>query len=218
MLRRRFVAPLALLAMAFTANPYAPGASSPLANWLPRIGTGFEPSNRKQAAWSRKYDYFRCGSAPVATATPFSNFAYAIIGCGALAQGSSLVYGDTEPIKGRVLYDSAHRIVLYQEGCCAWRNTVLAWGIGMPPNPVKSADLSKVRTQRGITLGMTASQLTSIYGDAKPHPVAGVAGVTMLSYTTMHGNPSAAENACGQFQNFAFRDGRLYYIELLAGC
>jgi len=24
--------------------------------------------------------------------------------------------------------------------------------------------------------------------------------------------------ACGQFQNFAFRGGKLFYIELLAGC
>jgi hypothetical protein len=40
----------------------------------------------------------------------------------------------------------------------------------------------------------------------------------MLSYTTIHGNPSDAKNACGQYQNFAFKDGRLVYIELLAGC
>jgi hypothetical protein len=216
--RRRFVAPLALLAIACTTNPYAPGASSPLANWLPRVGNGFEPSNRSEAAWSPKYDYFLCGSAPLATATPFGNFAYAAIGCAALERGTYLVYGDTEPVKGHILYDSAHRIVLYQEGCCAWRNTALASGIGAPPSPVKSTDLSEVRTQRGVTLGMTESQVTNIYGEAAPHAVSGADGVKMLSYTTMHGNPSAAQNACGQFQNFAFRDGRLYYIELLAGC
>jgi hypothetical protein len=194
------------------------GTNATLAAWLPRIGHGFEPSNRGEAAWSRKYDFFLCGKTPVAQETPFANFAYAGRGCPLLENGTSFVYGATEPTKGRVVYDSAHRIALYQEGCCAWRNTVLAAGVGAPPTPVQNADLGSVRTDRGVTLGMGEEQVIAIYGRAAAHAVKGAASVAMLSYTTMHGNPSSAANACGQFQNFAFRNKKLFYIELLAGC
>lgn len=189
-----------------------------VSNWLPRIGRGFDPSSHSQAAWSREYDYFICGKAPIPSATPFANFDYAVRGCPLLKNGTYLVYGNTEPIKGHVLYDSAHKLVLYQEGCCAWRNTVLTSGVDSPPTSVHAADLSGVRTARGVALGMTQEQVLALYGHATRHPVPGASGVAMLSYTTMHGNPSSNENACGQFQNFAFRDGKLFYIELLAGC
>ncbi len=153
-------------------------ASMPaLAAWLPRIGHGFDPQSHGQAAWTPRYDYLICTSAPLPAATPFANFDYAIRGCPSLLEATALVYGDTEPIKGHVLYDSAHKIVLYQEGCCAWSNAVLAAGVGAPPSSVHGGDLGSVRTQRG-----------------------------------------GAANACGQFQNFAFRGGKLVYIELLAGC
>jgi hypothetical protein len=189
-----------------------------LAAWLPRVGQGFDPQSHGQAAWTPKYDYFVCASAPIPSATPFANFDYAVRGCPNLRTSTAFAHGDTEPIKGRVLYDPSHKIVLYQEGCCAWRSAVLASGIAPPPRGVQSADLSTVRTQRGLTLGMTQAQIAGVYGKTAPHSVRGVAGVTMLSYTTMHGNPSSAANACGQFQNFAFRGGKLFYIELLAGC
>lgn len=194
------------------------GQDGGLSTWLPRIGQGFDPSNRHQAAWSREYDYFVCSTAPVPSATPFANFDYAVRGCAILENGTSLVYGSTEPIKGHIIYDASHKIVLYQEGCCAWRNAVLTSGSGSPPKPVQSANLSGVRTVRGVALGMAPAQIIAIYGHASAHSVPKAPGVSMLSYTTMHGNPSSAENACGQFQNFAFRNGKLFYIELLAGC
>jgi hypothetical protein len=193
-------------------------ASMPaLAAWLPRVGQGFDPQSHGQASWTPKYDYFVCTSAPIATPTPFANFDYAIRGCPNLRTGTTFVYGPAGT-KGHVLYDAVHKTVMYQEGCCAWRNAVLASGIAPPPSSVRSGNLSAVRTQRGLTLGMTQAQVARVYGKTAPHSVRGVAGVTMLSYTTMHGNPSSPANACGQFQNFAFRDGKLFYIELLAGC
>lgn len=194
-------------------------ASMPaLAAWLPRVGHGFDPQSHGQAAWTRQYDYFICVHAPMPAATPFANFDWAVRGCPSLLKATSFVYGSTEPIKGHALYDAAHKIVLYQEGCCAWRNAVLVSGVATPPSSVQSGDLGAVRTLRGIKLGMTPRDVTSVYGKTAPHAVPGASGVTMLSYTTMHGDPSSAANACGQFQNFAFRNGRLYYIELLAGC
>ena len=65
---------------------------------------------------------------------------------------------------------------------------------------------------------MTRDAVLGLYGRTPPHSVPANAGVQMLSYTTIHGNPSDAENACGQYQNFAFKDGRLVSIERLAGC
>lgn len=188
-----------------------------LAAWLPRVGQGFDPQNHGQASWTPKYDYFVCGSAPIPSPTPFANFDYAVRGCPNLLKATSFVYGSTE-VKGHVLYDATQKIVLYQEGCCAMRNAVLASEVASPPIRVESAALSGARTQRGIKLGMSQKDVTSIYGKATPHAVPGKPGVTMLSYTTMHGNPSSPANACGQFQNFAFRNNELYYIELLAGC
>jgi hypothetical protein len=213
----RYAAWLMALTIASIAGAYA-AQSNGVATWLPRVGNGFDPSSHGQAAWSREYDYFLCSGSPVASATPFANFDYALRGCGALKSGTYFTHGSTEPIKAHVLYDAAHKLVLYQEGCCAWRTTVLASGIGSPPASVHGADLSDVRTARRVSLGMTQRQVIEIYGASKPHAVGGDAGVTMLSYTTMHGNPSSTENACGQFQNFAFRNGKLFYIELLAGC
>ncbi|HLX26076.1 MAG TPA: hypothetical protein VKR05_03725 [Candidatus Cybelea sp.] len=193
-------------------------AISALGGWLPRVGQGFDPQSHGQASWAPKYDYFICSRTPIPSTTPFANFDYAVRGCPNLLEANSFAYGSTEPIRGRVLYDPTHKLVLYQEGCCAWRSAVLASGIAPPPKKVGSADLSAVRTQRGVSLGMTPAQIVAIYGKAKPHGVPGTSGITMLSYTTMHGSPSSVTNACGQFQNFAFRNNKLYYIELLAGC
>src|SRR5581483_2773576 len=199
-----------LVAVAVAAMPA-------LAAWLPRVGRGFDPQNHGQASWTSKYDYFVCTNAPSPAPTRFANFDYAVRGCPNLRTGTAFVYGPAGT-KGHVLYDSAHKVVLYQEGCCAWGNAVLASGIAPPPASVQSGDLSAVRTQRGLKLGMTQAQVAAAYGKTAPHAVPGAAGVTMLSYTTMRGNPSSAANACGQFQNFAFRGGKLFYIELLAGC
>jgi hypothetical protein len=210
---------LVLLMALALASGLANGASlPPLPQWLPRVGQGFDPQNHGQAAWSAQYDYFRCDKMPAPAATPFANFDYAVRGCRVFTSATAFVYGQPEPVKGRVVYDASHRIILYQEGCCAWRNAVLASGIGPPPSKVHGVDLSGARTNRGIALGMTQQQVTSIYGRTTPHSVPGAKGVTMLSYTTMHGESAAPANACGQFENFAFRNGKLFYIELLAGC
>jgi hypothetical protein len=186
--------------------------------WLPRIGQGFEPPNKGQASWSHGYDYFICGTTPVSSPTPYHDFSFAARGCPALASGTAFEYGPAGPTKGHVVYDAAGKLALYQEGCCAERTTVLASGVGAPPIGVRAAALGVARTARGVALGMTQSAVLGVYGRTPPHSVPGTPGVQMLSYTTIHGNPSDAKNACGQYQNFAFKGGRLVYIELLAGC
>ncbi len=186
--------------------------------WLPRIGQGFEPSSKGQASWSHAYDYFICGATPVSSPTPYHDFSFAARGCPELANGTAFEYGPAGPTKGHVVFDAGRKVVLYQEGCCAERTTILASGVGAPPMSVRSASLGLARTARGVALGMTRAAVLGLYGRTSPHSVPGSAGVEMLSYTTIHGNPSDAKNACGQYQNFAFKGGRLVYIELLAGC
>ncbi|HTA38765.1 MAG TPA: hypothetical protein VK760_06805, partial [Candidatus Acidoferrales bacterium] len=99
---------------------------------------------------------------------------------------------------------------------CAWRGFALAGNVATPPTAIAGADLSAVRTQAGISLGMSPAQVEAIYGHAKLHATKDMPGVITLSYTTMKSKESA--EPCGQWQSFSFRKGALTSIELLAGC
>lgn len=199
------------------AHEFGSAWNPALGAWLPKVGLGFDYSRRGLAALSSGHDYFVCTTGALPAINP-QDFRYASRGCPALSKGTSVIYGSAGPSKGHILYDAAHGIALYEAGCCAERNTVLVAGVAKPPKPVAGATLSNVHTARGVRLGMTSEQVTKLYGPAKLHTVAGTPGVMMLSYTMLRGGFSNPNNTCGQFQNFAFRNGRLYYIELLAGC
>src|SRR5579862_6000047 len=192
--------------------------SPALGAWLPDPNSGFDAWSKGQAVVTTQYDYFVCGT----TATPSEpkqSFYYAGSACAPVKNGTFYVYGTAEPIKGYVAYDRVHGIVLYNRGCCAWRGYALTAGTAPPPKSVSNADLSGVRTARGVALGMTQAQVQKIYGPAQPHAAKGRPGMTTLSYTTMKGKPNApGGDACGQFQSFTFRQERLVSIELLAGC
>jgi hypothetical protein len=191
--------------------------SPALGAWLPDPDTGFDAWSKGQAALSGRYDYFVCGAPRTPTETKQS-FYYAGSGCPLVTNGTYYVYGTAEPIKGNVVYDRAHRIVLYSRGCCAWRGFALSANAGPPPKPVSGANLSGVRTMRGVSLGMTRAQVEKIYGPARPHGTKGRPGGTTLSYTTMKAKPNEPGDACGQFQSFSFLRDQLVSIELLAGC
>lgn len=198
------------------AKTYGSAWNPPLGEWLPASDTGFEAWRLKQVARVKGYDYFVCGSAAKPTLRT-DDFHYPGSVCGPLKRGTAYVYGTAEPIRGTVVYDKAHRIVLYDKGCCAWRGYAFTADTAAPPKPVANADLSAVHTMRGAALGMTQAQLTRIYGPAAPHSVKGRPGYATLSYTTMTGGPNDSE-ACGQFQSFTFKSDRLVSIELLTGC
>lgn len=200
------------------AQVYGTAWSPALGAWLPRIGESFDPWSEGLTSWSVSDDFFVCSRGPLAAPTPFHSFYFAGRGCPLLKNGTYFVYGNAGPPKGHVVYDRPRRTVLYEEGCCAWKSFTLSSGIGPPPKAVQNADLSAVHTARGIALGMTEAQVTKVYGNAVLHKEPHVSGVVMLSYTSLKLKPSASGNKCGQFQNFAFRDGRLIYIELTAGC
>lgn len=200
------------------AATYGAAWNPAVGQWLPDPELGFDAWSKKQAIVIRGYDYFVCGSAAKPT-LPTHDFQYAGSVCPPLKNGTAYVYGTAEPIKGRVVYDRAHGVVLFDKGCCAWRGFELAANVAPPPKTVSDADLSGVRTMRGVALGMTQKQLSHIYGAAAPHPTKGRPGFTTISYTTMtHGPNDAGGEACGQFQSFTFKGNALVSIELLAGC
>ncbi|MGA8535673.1 MAG: hypothetical protein WB615_16310 [Candidatus Tumulicola sp.] len=200
------------------AKAFGAAWSPALGAWLPDPEIGFDAWSKNQTTIVSQYDYFICGSTRTPT-EPKQSFYYAGSACPQVKNGTFFVYGTAEPIKGYVVYDRAHRIVLYNKGCCAWRGYALTAGVAKPPKTVGNADLSGVHTARGVTLGMTATQVERIYGTARPHATKGQPGLTTLSYTTMKGSPTKpGGDACGQFQSFTFRQDRLVSIELLVGC
>jgi hypothetical protein len=122
--------------------------------------------------------------------------------------------------KAHVVYDTSHRIALYETGCCSWNEIVLAYQSTLPPKPLANRDLSAVKTARGIRLGMTSADVVRIYGATKPQFVKGEGRVSVLAYTTWppRNKLSNTHSECGQFQNFYFRSGRLIMIQLGNGC
>ena len=199
------------------AKTFGSAWSPALGAWLPDPNVGFTAWSNGQTARTNQYDYFVCGTARTPTETRQS-FYYAGSVCPPVKNGTFFVYGTAEPIKGNVVYDRVHGIVLYSKGCCAWRGFALTANPGRPPKPVSDADLTGVHTMRGVSLGVTRAQFERIYGPARPHDAKGRPGVTTLSYTTMKAKPTEPGDACGQFQSFSFRQDRLVSIELLAGC
>jgi hypothetical protein len=122
--------------------------------------------------------------------------------------------------KARVTYDATHRIVFYETGCCSWEEIVLAYQSTLPPKPLVNRDLSRLKTTRGVQLGMTSAAVIGIYGAAKPQFVKGHGRVSVLAYTTWppRDKLSKTRSECGQFQNFYFRNSRLILIQLGNGC
>ena len=199
------------------AKTYGAAWNPPVGEWLPDPEAGFDAWSKKQAIVIKGYDYFVCGSSAKPT-LPTHDFQYAGSVCAPLKHGTAYVYGTAEPIRGSVVYDRAHAVVLFYKGCCAWRGFALDANVAPPPKPVSNADLSGVHTMRGVALGMTQKQLVHIYGAAAPHPAKGQPGLTTISYTTMTGGPNGGGEPCGQFQSFTFKADKLVSIELLAGC
>ncbi len=208
----------AAVAQSDPAKTYGAAWNPPIGQWLPDPQTGFDAWSKKHAIVIRGYDYFVCGSGAKPT-LPVHDFSYAGSVCAPLKHGTAFVFGTAEPIKGSVVYDRAHSIVLFFKGCCAWRGFALTANVAPPPKPVSNADLSGVHTMRGVALGMTQKQLAHIYGAAAPHPAKGQPGLTTISYTTFtHGPNDSRGEACGQIQSFTFKSDRLVSIELLSGC
>ncbi len=195
----------------------ARAADTALGSWLPKADSGFVAWSDGGATRIARYDYFVCG-ATVKPTLPPHDFHYPGGACPLMKGATAFVYGTAEPIKGSILYDRSGGIVLFNTGCCAWRGYVLAAGTGAPPQSVAQASLKDVRTARGVKLGMTPPDVVAIYGHAPVRAGASHPGLTALYYTTMRGTPKSSPDACGQYQSFFFKRGRLVEIDLLTGC
>jgi len=130
--------------------------------------------------------------------------------------GTFFVYGNAGPPKGNVVYDRVHRIVFYDEGCCAWHHVVLASNVGPPPKPLASRSLLKLRTALGIKLGDLPSRIRATYGPAPSHAVSGRPNEQLLRYV----RPLDAKRAptCEATTTFLFDRGRLIGIDLEHAC
>jgi hypothetical protein len=212
----RYAGVLAILAgtIAFTAGA-SPIRNDAVGHWLPNVAPNFVPWGQAKARYGGRFDAFACGKGAAVTGVT-RDFDYAIGTCRILQKGTALYFGSGEPQQGRVLYDSVHRIALYYVGCCAGRTYVLAAGVPPPPTPVASADLSAVRTARGAALGMTMKEVVAAYGKAVPYIA--VSGAPVVSYTTFSSDPVHSNEACGQYQTFAFKNQKVQLIQIYVGC
>ena len=206
---------LAMGASAAVTSSAATGGAAALGSWLPDPNVGDVAWQQGRAAVTTQYDYFVCGGARAPSAKKES-FDYAGSGCPLIRKGTAFSYAPSG--KGSVLYDRAHRIILYDKGCCAWRGFALTANVGPPPRLVRNVDLTGVHTMRGVALGMSRAQVERIYGPTRPYDAKGRPGVTTLSYTTMKTKFAEPGGACGQFQSFLFLQGRLISIELYVAC
>ena len=118
--------------------------------------------------------------------------------------------------KGRIVYDYAHDLVFYKVACCSLGEQVLARSAQRPSRRLPNADLSRVRTSRGIALGDSMAEVRRIDGNAASLRVPSHADLRMLSYAALRTGLPNPE--CGEWQTFVFRSDRLISIELDNGC
>jgi len=187
--------------------------------WLPTLSLDKTLQTHAAPKGNGSVDFFICNNGPISSIS-YREFDYAISGCPLLEQGTAYSTGKAGPERGNVVYDPAHQIVLFSRGCCSVESFVLAGGIGAPPSPVHEADLTDVRTHRGLHLGMTQNEVMAIYGQSYVYSVASHPGLIALRYFTRPPTPIAACGGDAGRQNltFAFRDNKLTYIEIGEGC
>ena len=180
-----------------------------MGRWLPHFG--FSSAFWDRATHTGKRDGFVYGKARSADG--------GYVGFQGLEEGTAFTYGLAGPPRGFAMYDGARHIAFFSEGCCSSNDVVAAADVAPPPKRLVSRDFRNLVTVRGVRLGQTEAEVMRTHGTATLQRVPGHDGVGVLSYTTW---PPAASvgthSACGQFQNFYFRKGRLVLIQLGNGC
>ena len=192
-------------------RPFFHGAcSEAMGRWLPGFAYGADPEHAKR---TDKNDAFVYKSERPWLSSGFLSFR-------GPADGTSFVYGTAGPPRGLAVYDRAHRIAYYGQGCCAWTEAVAAADVPAPPKYVKASNLENLSTRRGIRLGQTEAQIWKIYGRTIRKPVRGHPGVGVLSYRASQPSTGQAEKNpnCEQLQNFFLRGNRLILIRLENAC
>lgn len=204
-------APQATMDAALCRRFYHGACSDAMGRWLPRALNVDYQWLDQHARHINRLDHFvyekqrQRSSGPLAGEGP--------------EDGTFFVYGNAGPPKGHAIYDYAHHIAFYEEGCCAWHDVVAAADAPAPPKGIVARDLRNLRTLRGIRLGMTHAEVMHIYGRTIQRPAKGRARSTLLAYTTpIEFRSGGYSNTCGQWQNFVFRADRLVWIQLSNAC
>jgi hypothetical protein len=175
--------------------------SEALGRWLPHLPAGADALHKTPTT---VFDGFR--GTPGMTQRSFGASAPA---------ATRFVHGNAGPPRGTVVYDRRHGIAFYGQGCCTYFETVLASAVTPPPLTVANRTLTQVRTDSGIRLGDPPARVMGIYGSATPARVAFRPELRVLSYENPH---PGKRGACVQQQTFAFRAGRLVFINVYNGC
>jgi hypothetical protein len=121
--------------------------------------------------------------------------------------------------KGQLVYDYAHHIAFYDQGCCSWSMAVAAYAPPPPLEGVVSRNLAKLHTYRGIALGMSPAAVMAIYGRVHLPRIPHQAHLRSVWYTTAWSLPEeTGALSCEDDQTFVFRDDRLILILLNSTC
>jgi hypothetical protein len=131
------------------------------------------------------------------------------------ARREYFVYGEAGPSRVALVYDSAHGLALYSQGCCAWQETVLATVSTPPPRAVAAANLAALRSRHGIPLGASPNAVRRAYGPARLYRSTTSRGLRVLAY---YRDQHVTGSGCGWFENFVFRSNRLIEIQAGHGC
>jgi hypothetical protein len=132
-------------------------------------------------------------------------------------RGTFFVYGTAGPQRGNAVYDPVHRIVFYDEGCCAWHHVVVASNVPSPPKTIATRSLMGVRTKREIRLGDPPSAVLAVYGPALTHTVSGRLAQEIISYSRVEKN-LRPESPCEASMTFLFTRNRLTAMDFTEGC
>ena len=127
--------------------------------------------------------------------------------------GTWFTYGTAGPPKGRAIYDYAHRIVFFGQGCCSWGSTVVESQVGPPPHVIARTSLSSMRTLRGAQLGMSVANIRLFYGAA---PL-GQRGIFQQLHYIFRKTGNGL-GPCTQDQQFLFSHGKLIAIAIGDAC
>jgi hypothetical protein len=132
-------------------------------------------------------------------------------------KSSEFYYGHKIANRIGILYDPAHHIAIYQLGGHAWTQTVVASHMPAPPiaKPVLTADLSALRTHRGIALGDSSEKVKRVYGLARNLRTIGLPELLRLSYETPI---NTINSPCENNDEFIFKNDRLISMIFVWAC
>ena len=123
--------------------------------------------------------------------------------------------GNAGPVRYQMLYDRRHHVVLVGRGCCSYYDTLLIANVPPPRSSVAQADLSQMRTLRGVRLGMTLRSITRIFGSPAKQHVLKRGGFTIVGYE----KAPKTVTPCVESPTFAFDvRQRLAGVYIYRGC